>query len=188
MAALETGTLAWAHASVFSALLRLWIVSAVTPQVTIIEISQIWYQVTLLLHSGPSKTSSHFQSPTHCSETSSFHVSCSLPSDTLVFLLFLQPARSAPSLAPPASEPLPQVLHGGHLHVTQTPWGTSSSERQPVCHPYSLFVTSVPIRTGEPCPPAAHTRDLGSETSNWRHQQNVHLWPRCLATQPHFWC
>lgn len=30
---------------------------------------------------------------------------CSLSPDTLVFLLFLQPARSAPSLGPPASDP-----------------------------------------------------------------------------------
>ena len=30
---------------------------------------------------------------------------CSFSPDTLVFLLFLQPARSAPSLGPPASDP-----------------------------------------------------------------------------------
>ena len=42
----------------------------------------------------------------HCSETSSLPSPCSLSSDTLVFL---QPARSAPSLGPPASDPLPLV-------------------------------------------------------------------------------
>ena len=56
-AALETDTLAWAHTSVFSALLRPGIASPVTPPVTIREISQIWYQTTSLLCSGPSKTS-----------------------------------------------------------------------------------------------------------------------------------
>lgn len=173
------------HISVFSALLA-EIASAVTPQTD--HHRNLKFDVRphySFICSGPSKTSVSL--PVPCPARNQLHsIPCPFPSDTLVFLLFLQPARSTPSLASPPQAPSPQVLHGPHLHVTQTPWGTSS-QRQPGCHPHSIFVHPSPIRTGELCPPAAHTR-MGSETSSGDTSRVEHLWPRCSATQPHFWC
>ena len=97
--------------------------------------------MTSLLWSGLSKTSipllgslptARRPAPSHCPGHSL---------DTLVFLLFLQPARSTPSLGPPASDSLPQVT------VWPPPSCHSNPVRQPGCH---LLCHILPIRTGSP--------------------------------------
>ena len=104
----------------------------------------------ILLCSGPSKASISLLGSLPTAQRPVPSTSpCSLSSDTLVFLLFLQPASSAPSSGLPAADPSPRWLCDPYLHVTQTPLGTSFLERLG-CHSHSLFGTSVPIRTGAP--------------------------------------
>ena len=118
---------------------------------------------------------SHFRSPAHCSETSSLHV----PLLTLLShagLPAVPPTWQVSSfLRTPASDPLPQVLHGPHLHVTEIPWGTSSSRRQPGCHPL-CHIHSHKNRSSMkagPCPPAAQAPTHIGHIETWAGRQQL---------------
>ena len=111
------------------------------------------HYITSLLCSGPSD--GFHPTTAHCPllRDQLPPVRCSLSSDILVFLPFLQTARSAPSLGPPASDPLPQV----------TPWLPPSCHSEPMRHQilreaarmsHLLLKNRSPIKAG-PCSLAA---------------------------------
>ena len=111
---------------------------------------------------------------------------CSLSPDTLVFMLFLQPARSAPSLGPPASDSptpgdcmAPPSHHSGHVrHQLFKQAARMSAPPLSLCH-ICPHKNRSPIRQSfiillHRLPHISGT-ERDSETSNWGHQQSGHL-------------
>ena len=105
---------------------------------------------------------------THCLETSSLSSPCSLSSDPLVFLLFLQPARSAPSLGLPALDPLPQVTvwppPSCHSDPVRHQLLREGARMSPLSHP--PHKNRSPTRAG-PCPPAAQAPTRIGHIETW---------------------
>ena len=104
----------------------------------------------------------------HCSETSSLPSPCSLSSDMLVFL---QPDKSAPSLGPPASDPLPLVTvwprpscHSDPVRQQLLREAARMSAHLSVSHP--PHKNRSPVRAG-PCLPAAQAPTRIRHIETW---------------------